>query len=71
MYDFDLYTSVDGFTAGDRVEIQPYLDAWMMGDRYGDIVKIGRSKLHVRMDRSGRTLRITARQVARKITVGA
>lgn len=41
---------------GMRVELHPGTDAWMSGDRYGEIVKIGRKYLHVKMDRSGRTL---------------
>jgi hypothetical protein len=43
------------FMVGDRVEMHPATDAWMMGDRYGEIVKIGRRVLHVRLDKSGRT----------------
>jgi hypothetical protein len=48
-----LYT-VDSLRAGMRVEIHPASDAWMMGDRFGEVVKVGRSIVHVRMDRSGR-----------------
>jgi len=44
------------FTVGQRVELHPACDAWMQGDRFGVIVKIGRKYLHVKMDRSGRTL---------------
>lgn len=43
---------------GDRVQLHPATDAWMMGDRYGVVAKIGRLYVHVRMDRSGRTLRV-------------
>lgn len=39
---------------GDRVQIHPAADAWMQGDRYGEIVRVGNSIVHVRMDRSGR-----------------
>lgn len=42
---------------GLRVQSHPATDAWMSGDRYGKIVKVGRTKIHVRMDRSGRVLR--------------
>jgi hypothetical protein len=35
--------------------MHPATDAFMMGDRYGDVVKIGKSKIHVKMDRSGKT----------------
>lgn len=41
---------------GRRVELAPHLDAWMAGDRYGVVVKVGRKYHYVKMDRSGRTL---------------
>ncbi len=47
------------FSHGDRVQLSPATNAWMMGDRYGHIVKIGRKYLHVGMDRSGRTLKVS------------
>jgi len=53
-----------------RVQIPAYADRWMIGDRYGEIVKISRSKTkanpwgeepfdiaHVRLDKSGKTMR--------------
>lgn len=40
-----------------RVQTHPTTDAWMRGDRYGNAVKVGRTYVHVHMDRSGRTLR--------------
>ena len=43
----------------DRVQLHPATDAWMRGDRYGVIVKLGRKYVHVRMDRSGKTRKIT------------
>lgn len=30
----------------------------MMGDRFGEVVKIGRKLIHVKMDKSGRTLKL-------------
>lgn len=41
-----------GFAA--RVELAPHLDAWMAGDRFGNVVKVTDKRIHVRMDRSGR-----------------
>lgn len=38
---------------GVRVQARPHTDAWMSGDRYGAVAKVGRKWLHVRMD-SGR-----------------
>jgi hypothetical protein len=52
-----------------RVQIPAYTDRWMMGDRYGEIIKITRARLlrakdpngreiaHVKLDKSGKTLR--------------
>lgn len=42
---------------GTRVEAHPATDTWMRGDRYGEIVAVGRKYIRVKMDRSGRTLR--------------
>lgn len=49
--------------AGMRVQSHPATDAWLMGDRYGVIVKVGRTKIHVKMDRSGRILRFSASDI--------
>lgn len=51
------------FTIGQRVETHPATSAWMMGDRYGEVVKVGRKFVHVSMDRSGRTLRWSPRNL--------
>lgn len=49
-----------------RVQIPAYSDRWMMGDRYGEIVKITRRKIlggfltevaHVRLDISKKVVR--------------
>ena len=44
---------------GARVELHPACDAWMMGDRLGEVVKHGRKYLSVKMDVSKRTLKMT------------
>jgi hypothetical protein len=43
-----------GFRKGDRVQSHPATDAWMMGDRYGDVSSVTATKVRVKMDRSGR-----------------
>lgn len=43
-----------GFRKGDRVQAHPATDAWMSGDRYGDVSSVTATKVRVRMDRSGR-----------------
>ena len=55
------------FAVHDRVEIHPATDAWMMGDRYGEVIKIGRKYLHVKMDRSNKVRRLTPRLIQRKV----
>lgn len=52
----------------ERVQIPTYTDRWMMGDRYGEVVKVTKSGrlinsdarveiAHVKLDKSGKTLR--------------
>lgn len=55
------------YNVGERVELHPATDAWMMGDRYGEIVKIGRFYLHVKMDRSGKTRKIVPENLMGKV----
>ena len=48
-----------------RVQIPAYTDRWMMGDRYGTIVKRTRGKsgvliLHVLLDKSGKTIKVVS-----------
>ena len=49
-------SSASTFVVGQRVELHPACDAWMQGDRFGVVTKIGTKYVHVKMDRSGRTL---------------
>lgn len=53
----------------ERVQIPAYTDRWMMGDRYGEIVKVTRGKVkdrwgdlpeiaHVKLDKSGKIVRV-------------
>jgi hypothetical protein len=57
-----------------RVQIPAYTDRWMMGDRYGEVVKTSTMKAHkekgqhrpddeveiahVKLDKSGKTVRV-------------
>jgi hypothetical protein len=51
------------FVAGQRVQTHPATDAWMMGQRYGTVERVGRDPrckplvVFVRMDASGRLQR--------------
>lgn len=51
------FSSLDSFKPGMRVELHPGTDQWMSGDRYGEVRKVTRSYVHLRMDVSGRVIR--------------
>lgn len=58
-----MYTIQD-FKAGQRIQLHPGTDLWMQGARYGEIVKVGRKALHVRLDVTfGKIVRIAPRNV--------
>ena len=52
-----------GIETGKRVQLHPATDAWMRGDRFGTVVKVGRKQISVKMDVSGRTLKLTLNNV--------
>jgi hypothetical protein len=41
---------------GQRVQLHPGTDRWMMGDRYGEVVRSLPARVRVRLDRSGAML---------------
>jgi hypothetical protein len=43
---------------GQRVQISPAYDAWLQGDRFGEVIKVTAKTVYVKLDKSGRTLRI-------------
>jgi len=51
------------FQVDDRAELPAHVDRWMRGDRYGTVIEISRSRVHVRMDRSRDVLRVNAEQL--------
>ena len=36
--------------AGQRIEMMPHTDLWMRGARYGNVVKVGRKYVTVKLD---------------------
>lgn len=50
--DYNNWIKRGGF--GARVEVSPACDCWMMGDRFGEVVKITSLYYWVKMDRSGK-----------------
>jgi hypothetical protein len=49
---------LEQFEVGNRVELHPATDRWMRGDQLGTVAKLGRVYVHVRMDRSGQTIKV-------------
>ncbi|MDP2619896.1 MAG: hypothetical protein Q8P46_06920 [Hyphomicrobiales bacterium] len=47
-------TDIRDFEKHDRVQTHPATNAWMQGDRYGNVVHVGRKLVYVIMDRSNR-----------------
>lgn len=56
--------SIHDFIVGARVELHPATDLWMRGDRYGTVTKLGRLFVHVRLDKSERTVLINTHNIA-------
>jgi hypothetical protein len=53
----DQFNKDNVFEGGSRVECHPACDAWMQGDRYGEVItQLENGDVSVKMDRSGRTL---------------
>ncbi len=49
----------------ERMQIPAYTDRWMMGDRYGDLIRVSTSRTcdrfqiaHIKLDKSGKTVRV-------------
>lgn len=55
------------YQVGDRVEISPSCDLWMMGARYGEVVKVGRKLIHVKLDRTGKVHKFTEDLIYQKV----
>jgi hypothetical protein len=41
------------FRVGQRVALHPATDRWARGDRYGEVLRVGRKLISVKLDRSG------------------
>jgi hypothetical protein len=57
-----------GIDMVERVQIPAYTDRWMMGDRYGEVVKVdeiasantGKTIIRVKLDKSGKTVKVVS-----------
>lgn len=43
--------TLSDFKVGQRVELHPGTDLWMMGARMGTVIWVGRKYVHVKLDR--------------------
>lgn len=51
--------TVSSFKVGDRIELSPATDAWMMGNRFGEVKKLGRAWVRVQLDHSRQGLLVS------------
>jgi len=58
------------FLVGQRAQVHPATDAWMQGDRFGTVTKIGARLVQLRMERSGAVRRFPARDILEDATPG-
>ncbi|QNJ58297.1 hypothetical protein SEA_ELLIE_74 [Mycobacterium phage Ellie] len=65
MYNTHVYgEAVTEFEVGARVATHPATSAWLRGDRFGEVVALGRNQVVVRLDRSQHAVRFTPRNLA-------
>lgn len=55
------------FKPGDRVELHPATDAWMSGDRYGEVTVVGKFYVSIKMDVSGKVRRMVPENIKGKV----
>lgn len=58
-------SNADYVKVGDRVQLHPATDRWMMGDRFGVVIHLHErsQKVTVRLDRSGLNRSFSARNI--------
>lgn len=62
--------NIKDFHRGDRVEMHPGTDQWMMGARFGTVRRVGKQTLRVKLDRMKRTLTVGPRHIGDIIESG-
>lgn len=60
---------IKDFTVWQRVQLHPATDLWMKGARFGEIVSIGKRYLHVRLDATGKIVRLAPRNVCEIVSL--
>ena len=60
--------TMNDFTVGQRVELHPGTDRWMMGDRFGQVTKVDATKgiVRVKLDVSKKSLNFLPRNILKK-----
>lgn len=61
---------MDKYRIGDRVQLHPATDAWMSGDKYGTITRVGSRFYSVRMDKSGSILTVAEADIVEVVEKG-
>jgi len=61
---------VSRFNVGNRVELHPATDRWMMGDRYGEVVGTSEGHVKIKLDKSGKTLKFREEDVLPRVLDG-
>jgi hypothetical protein len=51
------------FKVGDRIQMHPGTDQWMMGARYGNVTRIGKHAVQVKLDLLTRPLWTEVRRI--------
>lgn len=51
--------TLNDFRPADRIEMHPATDLWAMGARYGTVIRIGRERLVVKLDKLNHTVRVS------------
>lgn len=57
------YHTTSSFVKGDRVELHPGMDLWMMGARFGTVAKVTSRSVHVKLDKAG-TVKVNGTKLA-------
>ncbi len=54
---------------GVRVQLHPATDAWMQGDKYGEVLEVDRpeDRIRLRLDKSGRKAWFRIRDIAKTV----
>lgn len=55
--------TMNDFRKGDRVQLHPGTDYWIMGARYAAVEGVGRRFLTIRLDATGQQLRISPHDI--------